>query len=239
MSDEKSYSCDVCGKEYQSRSGLYKHRRKCVDVDCPSGNNAEDNILDDSDFVAGEEDPTRSDPAAPEDDWLDFSFDSDASTATVHLPPVLKAVSRREAKPAKKMTKAEQKIQAETNLAILKGALTGVDALISKYGRAVMLDEDYECVHSDADKTLVASAQWEYLKGQGLDLSTYLSSGGVALAMTGWYVVPPVLEINKKRERTLTGKVGKVAGSVMSKIPLVGRFFKKKESDPLPLASEE
>ena len=236
MSDD--YVCEGCGKEYVSRSGLYKHRLKCPDVQRTDGNDDLD-ILDDSDFMEGEGSPTQPEPSASEDDWLDFSFDGDDDSATVRLPPVLKAVSRREAKPKKKMTKAEQKIQADTNLAILKGALTGVDALITKYGRAVMLDDDYECVHSDADKSLVARAQWEYLKGQGLDLSTYLSTGGVALAMTGWYVVPPVLEINKKRERTLTGKVGKVAGSLMSRIPIVGRLFKKKQSDPQPLPSEE
>ena len=236
------YECEDCGKEYKSRSGLYKHRQKCEAALEPEPEPEHD----ESEFMEGELPPTQEDmefdstPSTHSDDWLDFTFDSGDDNSTVKLPPVLKAVAKREKKSPKKMTKAELKIQSQTNISILKMGLTGIDSLITKYGKAVYQPE-YECIHSDSDKTMVANAQWEYLKESGLDLSTYLSTGGVALALTGWYTIPPVYDIHKNRKRSLFGKAGRVGGSIMGRIPLIGRFFKKRkkdEDDPSPLDSE-
>lgn len=239
------YVCDDCGKEYKSRSGLYKHKQRVH----PEPEISDEEIEDDIEYMEGEFSPTQdedefsSPPStySDSDDWMDFTFDSDSDdSATVRLPSVLKAVAKREKKSVKKMTKAELKIQSKTNIAILKMGLTGIDSLITKYGKAVYRPE-YECLHSDSDKELVANAQWEYLKESGLDLSTYLSTGGVALALTGWFVVPPVYEIQKNKQKTIFGKAGRVGGSIMARIPLIGRFFKKREKpidDPSTPPSE-
>ena len=229
------FECPVCDKVYKTRSGLRKHILSKHPVeeseDTEGGSNpthVEEHYESDS-F-----DPSTS----SDEDWLDFTFDEEPSSES--LPPVLKVVAKKAREPPKKkLTKAEQKIQSDSNIAILKMGLTGVDGLITKYGQAVTLDESYECSHSDSDKTIVARAQWEYLKEKGLDMTNYLSTGGVALALTGWYVVPPVYQIQKRKKRSVFGKTARVGRGLLSRIPLIGRFFKPKESQIVEVEADK
>lgn len=62
-----------------------------------------------------------------------------------------------------------------------------------------------------------------------MDLSDYLSTGGVALALTGWYVGQPIYQIQQKKKTSLLGKSGRAGRSLLSRIPFIGKRFKKKE----------
>ena len=121
-----------------------------------------------------------------------------------------------------KMSKAQREALETQNKAILKMGLSTVDVLLTQYGKAVSLDEDFEVRHSESDKDLVASAQYRYLEEKGLFLTNYLSSGVIAASLTGWFVAVPLYRIRKNAKRKL------IRGRLLSRLPLIGRFFKPK-----------
>ena len=122
-----------------------------------------------------------------------------------------------------KLSKAQYEALENQNKGILKMGLTTIDVLLTKYGQAVSLDDQFEVKHSDSDKELVANAQWRYLEEKGLFLTNYLSTGMIAGSLSIWYVGQPLMRIRKNAKRKL------VRGRLLSRIPLIGRFFKKKE----------
>ena len=114
-----------------------------------------------------------------------------------------------------------------TNLEILKMGLTATDVLITKYGQAVMIDEDYTCKHGEEDKQMVAMAQYNWMMEKGIDPSSLVGTGAIAAAMTGYYIIPPVLKVRKKAKVRLFKNAGRVL-SIPGKIPIIGRFFRRK-----------
>jgi len=120
------------------------------------------------------------------------------------------------------MSKAQREALEKQNKAILKMGLTAIDVGLTKYGKAVSLDEEFEVKHTEEDKDLVASAQYRYLEEKGLFLTNYLSSGVIAASLTGWYIGTPILRIRKNAKRRL------IRGRLLSRLPLIGRFFKPK-----------
>ena len=105
--------------------------------------------------------------------------------------------------------------------------LSTVDVLLSKYGKAVSLDEDFEVKHSESDKDLVANAQWRYMEEKGMFLSNYLSTGMIAGSLTIWYVGQPMLRIRKNAKKKL------IRGRLLSRLPPF-RWFKRKNREEVP-----
>jgi hypothetical protein len=235
------HECEECGKKYKTRSGLWKHKQKCEIINSnvegveetsdPDPQLIEEEVVIEREAHDGEDlDPSH----PPEEEWLDFSFDVESPSES--LPPGLKLVVKQaKTKRKKNLTKAEQKVQADTNIQILKMGLTGIDHISEAYARAVTLNPDYEIRHSDSDKTIVAKAQWEYMKEKGLDAGHYISTGGVALALTGWYVGVPLWKVQKQKKRSMLGKSAGIGRTILSKIPIIGKRFKKK---PAPTEAE-
>jgi len=261
------FKCDGCGKSHwKTRSGLWKHQQNCEaysgdaeplqsrsirEEEEQTGESATDAPTthsydaDDTDVKLGSPTPSSNDTdtwdnegGAPE--WTEFTFE--AEEATEELPPVLKAIAKPKPKrdKRKKMTAKEKKIQGDTNVALFKMGLGAVDYGITRYGRAVMIDDSYECIHSDSDKQLVANAQWAYCQEKGIDIAASIGTGHIALALTGWYVAPPLMKIQKKSKVPLLKKRGNGIKRLLSRIPIFGRRFRDKpEWNDLLLESDE
>ena len=88
----------------------------------------------------------------------------------------------------------------------------------------VLLDKDFEVQHKQSDKELVAESGVAYMEEKGIFLSDRISKGVVFASMMGWYHLVPLNDIRKKSEKPFF----KRGGSLLSKIPLIGRLFKKK-----------
>jgi len=157
-------------------------------------------------------------------EWMDFDFGTDETTDTIPAP--LKSIVKPMPGDGGKLTKAQRQALENQNKGILKMMLTTTDVLLTKYGQAVSLDETFEVKHSESDKDLVANAQYRYLEEKGLFLTNYLSTGMIAGSLTVWYVGSPLLRIRKNAKKKL------IRGRLLSRLPLIGRFFKKKEELP-------
>lgn len=201
MSETEKYQCDECGKQL-SKSGYYKHIKKCgvneeLNEETNGGESSESRIALD------ESEPLTDSPASS---WMDYTPIIEENV-TEKMPTPLKFVEKlATAKPKKKYTVKELKEIQKANIALLKMGLGATDVLITRYGKAVTESEEYECKHSDNDKTMVANSQNAWLEENGVNLSQHIGKGKIAILMTGYFIAPPLLKIQKKRTKRLIKK---------------------------------
>ena len=227
------HQCDECGKAYATRSGLWKHKQsKHSSGEVRVEPDVEDDALASSAPTSAGDDNPPSPPADDEEDdlWSTWEVSEPSEQPTEAIPaPIKIALKPSKALKGKKLTKAQQKAMDDKSVALLKMGLTGVDSLITIYGRAVTADEDYSCRHSDGEKQLVADAQLEALKEKGIQLPEIISPTAVAVALTAGYIVPPVYKVQKNAKRKFLKNSGR---GILSRIPIIGRRFRKKEANP-------
>ena len=248
----KTHECEGCGKKL-SRSGYYKHRKKCEsylqmndDVVRIEAKPTEDPVsFSETDSIEWEDSEPQtinidSDESYDDErpDWFDFEIGEEEGV-TEQFPTALKwAASGATGELGKNPTKQQIEAMHNTNLQILIGALGGVDILIQSYGRAVTLDKELVVKHSSSDKEMVAHAQYNWLLEKGINPSDFVSTGTIAAALTGYYVVPPLLKIRKKSKVRFFKGAGRI-GNFFSRIPLIGRFFKRKPTVPDSVMREQ
>ena len=237
---EKEYACDSCGSPL-SKSGYYtaKKRGYCRQCKNTQGGGEKEtlqsvpipsvsSVKEESSPSPPVEDPVIEEYDDNEPEWLNFESD-ESEEITESIPSALKMASALSGDPSSR-TKKEIELAHQTNLEILTLGLGGLDLLITKYGKAVTLDDTYLCKHSDSDKELVAHAQYRYLLEKGIDPSSIVSSGVLATTLTGWYIIPPVMKVRKKAKVKLFKGVGRAFGW-MRKIPLLGRLVGGKKKN--------
>jgi hypothetical protein len=238
----KTHQCEGCGKKL-SRSGYYKHRKTCdayLGLESPS-EDIEIKPVETVQFSeAPEESPTLEEGSKSENtatfeqeqqpDWFDFKVE-DEEGVTENIPTALKMISTFAGSSTnRKPTEQEIQTMHDTNLNMLMLCLSGVDSTIQAYGRAVTMDKDLVVKHSDSDKLMTATAQYNWLLEKGINPSALVSTGTIAAAMTGYYIIPPVLKIRRRSKvRLFAGMAKGKVGGFMSRIPLIGRFFKRRE----------
>jgi len=246
----KTHECEGCGKAL-SKSGYYKHRKKCPDYIALQESNSEVEVKpiepveetiqwgeEESETIHVETDIDTDETYDDErPDWFDFKVEEEEGV-TEHIPTALKWAAGAGGDLGKNPTKAQIEAMHQTNLQILIGGLGGVDLLIQTYGRAVTLDKELVVKHSAADKEMVAHAQYNWLLEKGINPSAFVSTGTIAAAMTGYYIVPPVLKIRKKSKVRLFKGAGRIAG-FFQRIPFIGRFFKRKTTVPDSVMREQ
>jgi len=232
------FICETCGKTYKSRSGLWKHQKKAkhgkfanepaspgAEAQTPSPEALSSDNSPDAEplpSTAHIEEPSG-DTSAPS--WMDWDFQKDEES-TDTIPTAFKSIVKSPPMGSKKLSKAQVAALEKQNLGILKMGLTTVDVLLSKYGAVLHQDPSFEVKHSEDDKNLVANAQYRYMEEKGLFLTNYLSTGMIAGALTTWYVAAPVYRIRKKAKRKF------FKGGLLSRLPLIGRLFKRKAAAP-------
>jgi len=218
------YACESCGASL-SKSGFYAARKRGYCRQCKPSKGAEVKTeVPSSSFRRPSQDPAPTpstmtgydghtetdldDETIPVDDasgpsWMDFDLGDDPATETI--PSALKMAAGLAGGDGKGVNVA---MMHETNMSLLKMGLSGVDVLLTQYGRAVMIDPAYECRHSDSDKEIVARAQYQWMLEKGINPSDYVSSGGVAAALTSYYVLPPLVKIQRKSKRKMLKGLG-------------------------------
>tara|TARA_R110000751_G_C13778160_1_gene480780 strand:+ start:1786 stop:2502 length:717 start_codon:yes stop_codon:yes gene_type:complete len=219
--DDGLYSCE-CGDFTGSRSGFYKHKAVKHSPLKEDIQNEPSNVEEST--IPLEEDSQEDGDSTS---WMDWGDTQDSSSTTDHLPTPLKALQQKAtASKRSKKTKEEIKSARSTSKSIVTLSLTMVDSLLSIWGRGVLLDPDFEVKHGDKDKEITSDAVVGAMEEKGLFLSDSLSRTAVATVLVGWYIGAPAYKITKKAERGLF-KGGRGSG-LLSRIPLIGRLFKKK-----------
>lgn len=230
------YICDGCSKVYKSRSGLWKHEKKCSALNDDIIGSTEEPLSESAmGENEGESPPVTSDAQSPEDDdpivdtddeWMDFQLGDDDETDTI--PAALKMIVA--TAPSKKKKSAKEiKALRDTEVAMLKMALSGVDFLLQNYARGITLQDDFVVQHGDNTKTLVANAQYEWLDEKGFHITKYASKGMVAASLTGWYVGAPLMRIKREAKKPMIRKIGGGIWAWLGRLPLIGRIFKRKQ----------
>jgi len=235
-----------CGKSLSTRGGIYKHEQKCSMN--PDNQEPQETVAVEETVAMTDIPPSQ--PASEHitveesstDDtshsWMDFDL-GDTSDNTDVIPTTLKVVAaQKPPKNPKKMSAKEKEALKSTNLALLKMGLTGADSLIQIYGRKVCDNDELIVSHSDKDKSLVANAQWEWMSENDIILSTHISSGVIAGALTAHYLGAPILRIQKNAKTPLSFAGGRIGG-FFRRLPLIGRLFGKKKKQALVLPVEE
>lgn len=240
MSD---HICETCGKSYKSRSGLWKHQKKLghgkfANVeDSDISTSPDETIPIDESQSAGEKvspiPPDKPNDGSPADTpkWMDFDFGSNDSTDTI--PTTFRSIMTPAPAGVTKMTKAQAAALEKQNKGILKMGLTTIDVILSKYAQAVTLDPDFVVAHSEGDKDLVANAQYRWMEEKGFFLTNYLSTGMIAGGLTLHYVAAPVYRIRKKAKKKLFKGRG-----LLSRLPLIGRLFRRKNQPQEEIGQE-
>jgi len=237
-----------CGKSLSTRGGIYKHEQKCHMN--PIQEPQETVAVEDSTVAMTDIPPSQPDSeqimveessTAATSSWMDFDMGEPDDNTDV-IPTTLKVVAaQKPPKNPKKMSPKEKEALKSTNLALLKMGLTGADALIQTYGRKVCDDPELVVKHSDKDKSLVAQAQWDWMSENDIILSTHISTGVIAGALTAHYLGAPIIRIQKNAKTPLSFAGGRIGG-FFRRLPLIGRLFgKKKKKQPMviPVMEDE
>lgn len=233
------HQCDQCPKSYKTRAGLWKHK-KAKHAVVEDRNGGDDSLTvketvqasesgDTYSPAGGEPSPVQSSPSTPpaEDssekspDWFEWSFEEPEATDTIPSP--LKSIVSSPQMSNSKMSKAQREALEKQNHALLKMALTFTDLALTKYGSRVSEDPNFVVAHDEKTKELVASAQYRYLEEKGIFLTNHLSSGMIAASLTAFYIGSPIIRIRKHAKRRF------FKTRILSRLPLIGRFFKSKE----------
>jgi len=98
----------------------------------------------------------------------------------------------------------------------------------------VTLDESLVIRHSEADKNMVAGAQFRWLKTKDILPSAVINEGLIAGGMTAWYVGAPLMKIRKKSKVPM---LGKVSGG-LRRLPLIGRLLGRRKKKAQDFAQE-
>ena len=227
------YQCEEC-TWVGSRSGFYKHRK--IHNEKEEIVELRDDVDSTIDFTSTES--TESTTVDEESSWMDWGDLSTDESATDHMPTPLKALNKKAGSPRRaKRTKVELESARNTSKSLITLGLTFTDTLLSIWGRGQLLDPDFKVQHTDKDKELTSDAVVGAMEEKGMYLSDAISRTAVASVMLTWYVGAPVYRIQKKSQRGLF-KGGRGSG-LLSKIPLIGRLFKRKKKVGLTVPQVE
>lgn len=223
VDDDGKYVCS-CGEFTGSRSGFYKHRS--VKHSPPKEDTESEPIQVEESSTVVEEDTSM------DTGWMDWGQLNTDESATDHMPTPLKALQKKAVGSKRsKRTKAEIASARSTSKSIITLGLTFTDTLLSIWGRGQLLDPDFVVQHTDRDKEITSDAVVSAMEERGVFLSDAISSSTVATVMVGWYVGAPVYRIQKKSRKGLF-KGGRGSG-LLSRIPLIGRLFRRKQKTGL------
>lgn len=223
------YHCLEC-EWTGSKSGYYKHKKaKHSDNDMVESEEITPTVeVEDAPYETHD---SSSDSASEEvveekSGWLNWGEMEVEEESTHSMPSPLKNLKKKATKSKRsKRTKAELQSARTTSKNLLVMGLGMSDVLMSAYGKGVTLDKNFEVVHKQSDKELVAESGVAYMEEKGIFLSDRISKGMIFAGMMGWYHAVPLNDIRKKAEKPLF----KRGGGLLRRLPLIGRLFGKKK----------
>ena len=217
------------GREYKSKSGMWKRNKK-LETEGETFSHPSEEVTKE----AGQpEVDTRksadrdSPPSEPEVNWIDMGF-GDAPVTEV-IPAPLKRIKPRgslSAKPTKKQLEAERHMNEGI---LVTGYKTG-DYLMTRYKRADLDDPEAEAiVHLEDDYEWIAGVSQDALEAKGMNLAGAIGPGGLALIANGVWFATPMVRIQKESKRSpFQGRIGGFIGRSIERIPFLGKRIKER-----------
>jgi len=158
--------------------------------------------------------PVKSD----EPEWLNFGSGEEADVK----PSRLKGVSGRFIRALNESgSGGKAPLPRESQEAVAAFCWRGVDKLYTKWGQAMKQDPEYEVEHSDEEIQIIAVATVNSMEHHDIDVSKFLHPDITLAALVGLYYGPPTVDITMSKSKKVK--------SFMARIPIIGRFFRKKE----------
>ena len=187
------------GKEYKSKSGAWKWEKKLE----------------------------KSKPMEPEEpveleqevDWTEMTFEADDITETIPKP--LKRIRPRSGKPTKKQLENER----EMNVGILKVGYRTSDALLTRYKRGVLNDDEAAAIkHSDEDYEWISNITQDALDHNNVNIASAVGPNQLAVAANGYWFGSVFVKINAEAGKAMFS--GGRMVSVLERVPFIGKRIK-------------
>lgn len=210
----------IDGKRYKTRSGAWKRTQKLR----AEGEVTEQPLEmpnDDPPVEATEENPDFDGP-----EWAQFDM-GDIPEGVQVIPAALKKVRRAGVKGRKK-TKTEIQQEVNTNKSILKMGYRTGDFLMTRYGRAVCVDDEILITHTEQDYDWISGISYAFLEDRGINLAVVIGPGTMAAVANAYWFGKPLHEIQGKAKKSPLRAAGKKLGG-MKKWFRLPRFFRKKK----------
>ena len=208
------------GREYKSKSGMWKRNKKLQEVQTPK------NSSEPKEATKVESEQGGS-PSEPKIEWAEMDFGDEPITEVVPAP--LKRIKPRGAttgKPTKKQLEAERQMNEGI---LVTGYKTG-DYLMTRYKRGVLDDPNAEAiVHTEEDYEWISGVSQDALEAQGLNLAGAIGPGGLAVIANGVWFGTPLMRIQKEANKSpFQGRVGGAIGRFVERIPIIGKRIKER-----------
>ena len=206
------------GREYKSKSGMWKRNKKLEESNLGS-EKAKEKVVNASP-------PPSSEPNEPID-WVKMDF-GDAPVTEV-IPAPLKRIKPKGAstgKPTKKQLEAERQMNEGI---LVTGYKTG-DYLMTRYKRGVLDDPEADAItHLEEDYEWIAGVTQDGLEAQGLILAGAIGPGGLAVIANGVWFGTPLVRIQKESKKSpFQGRIGGAIGRFVERIPFIGKRIKER-----------
>ena len=206
------------GREYKSKSGMWKRNKKLEESNLGS-EKAKEKVVNASP-------PPSSKPNEPID-WVKMDF-GDAPVTEV-IPAPLKRIKPKGAstgKPTKKQLEAERQMNEGI---LVTGYKTG-DYLMTRYKRGVLDDPEADAItHLEEDYEWIAGVTQDGLEAQGLNLAGAIGPGGLAVIANGVWFGTPLVRIQKESKKSpFQGRIGGAIGRFVERIPFIGKRIKER-----------
>ena len=206
------------GREYKSKSGMWKRNKKLEESNLGS-EKAKEKVVNASP-------PPSSEPNEPID-WVKMDF-GDAPVTEV-IPAPLKRIKPKGAstgKPTKKQLEAERQMN---EVILVTGYKTG-DYLMTRYKRGVLDDPEADAItHLEEDYEWIAGVTQDGLEAQGLNLAGAIGPGGLAVIANGVWFGTPLVRIQKESKKSpFQGRIGGAIGRFVERIPFIGKRIKER-----------
>ena len=206
------------GREYKSKSGMWKRNKKLEESNLGS-EKAKEKVVNAS--------PTPSSEPNEPIDWVKMDF-GDAPVTEV-IPAPLKRIKPKGAstgKPTKKQLEAERQMNEGI---LVTGYKTG-DYLMTRYKRGVLDDPEADAItHLEEDYEWIAGVTQDGLEAQGLNLAGAIGPGGLAVIANGVWFGAPLVRIQKESKKSpFQGRIGGAIGRFVERIPFIGKRIKER-----------
>tara|TARA_R110002020_G_scaffold676_1_gene3382 strand:+ start:678 stop:1430 length:753 start_codon:yes stop_codon:yes gene_type:complete len=213
----------IDGKRYKTRSGAWKRTQKLK----TQGEVTEEPLeMPNDQPVATEEDPTFDGP-----DWAQFDM-GDLPEGVQVIPAGLKKVRRPGVKSGRKRSKAEIELEKQTNHSILKMGYRTGDYLMTKYGRATLVDPEFLVTHTEQDYEWISGVTYAFLEDRGVNLAVVIGPGAMAGIANAYWFGKPIVDINRKADKSPLRAAGKKLGGLKKWFKLPKFFRRKKKPEP-------
>ena len=238
---EGKYQCSSCdyghgAESGKSRQAVLKHHKKTHTNPEPEPSTP----IEDETY---EDETPEPEPDAPEvefipimdeedDDappWLSMesepSEEDPIQTARLRTPirDFLKALrTQSQAAPDREPTAAELRAERKVHHRMITWMWGGFDRLYTLWGRMMLQDKKYDFSKSAAENAILASSTLDSLDYHGINPSLLLNPDVVLGVTVATFYGPETVRVVGKRRKG-AGK------GWLARLPLIGRFFKKKE----------